>query len=636
MRKSTLLAAPVAVAAVAALAGCGPSHHPKVSASASAVASADAAKEQKLIDSCLTKSNGRHQGRTAGVLQVLGRRHDRRRIPGMRREAARQHHPADQGRAEQVGPADRAELRGVLMAGQSERPENSIFGMTEAPVPDSGSVTGFVTGQVAKVKRPLIALFTILPGLLVLAAAVGILGAAKVIPASQATSLSLFSGKAATAADTAIVKQVTDCGKTTGTITAVTWTPRRCGHRRHPGPALRAPGATVSSLSSCLAGANLANGPTAQNCGAVAQTSGGATADKALAVRPGVHVLHDDGRCIMTATNQDLKLAPLTHFQRVWQLVIGGAVSFGAGGFIYGLYFLIFDAVYRIGGSTWTLSNVWNNWPTNANLPQALSGIRLGGQGGLGTWFVSQWPDIQHVFLQDVPAGLLAGAFVGLALNRGAGKKIGWFDKLTLKVHDVVGVIPSRLQSEATTPAQYIFLGPLMILFALPGVFLFSVLDLGGLALMHHYGFHGLDILGSTAVEIAGMGFFGHQFFANKASMRPAEDAQEFFEDRALGKAQGAIDAVKGYARGQLPLLDCIEQGTAAGKRVKLPWFYPPNYSRILTAKLELLANGTLTFKERSGAARYVLPGLLFVGFLVTILGLYCKFWLANHGGLYV
>ena len=168
------------------------------------------------------------------------------------------------------------------MTGQSERPENSIFGMTEAPVPDSGSVTGFVTGQVAKVKRPLIALFTILPGLLVLAAAVGILGAAKVIPASQATSLSLFSGKAATAADTAIVKQVTDCGKTTGTITAVTWTGppvRVTGVTRL---ALRAPGATVSSLSSCLAGANLANGPTAQNCGAVAQTSGGATADKAL------------------------------------------------------------------------------------------------------------------------------------------------------------------------------------------------------------------------------------------------------------------------------------------------------------------------------------------------------------------
>ena len=65
MRKSTLLAAPVAVAAVAALAGCGPTHHPKVSASASAVASADAAKEQTLVNKCLaqgtvlTKPTGR-------------------------------------------------------------------------------------------------------------------------------------------------------------------------------------------------------------------------------------------------------------------------------------------------------------------------------------------------------------------------------------------------------------------------------------------------------------------------------------------------------------------------------------------------------------------------------------------------
>lgn len=53
MRKRNLLAVPVGIAAVAALAGCGPAHHPKVSSSASAVASADAAKEQALIDKCL-------------------------------------------------------------------------------------------------------------------------------------------------------------------------------------------------------------------------------------------------------------------------------------------------------------------------------------------------------------------------------------------------------------------------------------------------------------------------------------------------------------------------------------------------------------------------------------------------------
>jgi len=55
MRKRNLLAVPAGIAAVAALAGCGPAHHPKVSSSASAVASADAAAEQKVINACLAK-----------------------------------------------------------------------------------------------------------------------------------------------------------------------------------------------------------------------------------------------------------------------------------------------------------------------------------------------------------------------------------------------------------------------------------------------------------------------------------------------------------------------------------------------------------------------------------------------------
>jgi len=53
MRK--LLAAPAVIGAVALLAGCHSGTTPKVSASASSVASADAAKEQKVIDTCLAK-----------------------------------------------------------------------------------------------------------------------------------------------------------------------------------------------------------------------------------------------------------------------------------------------------------------------------------------------------------------------------------------------------------------------------------------------------------------------------------------------------------------------------------------------------------------------------------------------------
>lgn len=341
-------------------------------------------------------------------------------------------------------------------------------------------------------------------------------------------------------------------------------------------------------------------------------------------------------------TTQELQLPKLTPSQRVLRLIWGGALSFGAGGFVYGLYFLLFDAVYSFPwlglNGEYTLAKVWNDWPQTVNLPQTLSFIHIGGQGGLGTWFVGQWPAIQKIFLQGWPIGIIAGAFVALALNYGVGKKITWFDELTLKAHNVFGFIPSRLQEEPTTPAQYVFLVPMMLLFALPGAIFFFAIDLGSIALAHHYGYNGfiVHLLGATAVQITGAGFFSHQFFANKVTMKPAADFQEFFEDRALGKALAAITAFTDYATDRCDILTGIERATAAGRKVKVPWWYPPNYVRILDAKLALLAKGDLEFKERSGNAKLVMMVTLIVGVLIAIVGLYTKFWMANHGGLFL
>jgi hypothetical protein len=340
---------------------------------------------------------------------------------------------------------------------------------------------------------------------------------------------------------------------------------------------------------------------------------------------------------------QTLVLPPLTLVQKVMRLVWSGALSFAVAGFIYGIYFLVTAANYSFPWlglkGPYTLSNMWNTWPQSANLPQTLAFIPLGGEGGLGTWFVGQWPDIQKVLLQGWPISVLAAAFVALALNKGATVKIGWFDKLLLRLHDVFGVIPSRLQSEPTTGPQYLFVLPLALLFALPGAILFFGLDFGLIALLHHNGYNGFavaNVLNAAWFQIVGAGFLSHQFFANKVTMKPAADFTEFFEDRALGKANAGIAALKDYRDGGCDVLTALERATASGRKVAVPWWYPPNYVRALNARLTLLEKGQLQFRERTGSAKIIMVITVGIFILVAIAGLYSKFWLANHGGLFL
>lgn len=114
-------------------------------------------------------------------------------------------------------------------------------------------------------------------------AAIGLFGGARVIPGSQATSLSLFSGKAATQADKTIISQITTCGKESGTILNIQWSgpPLRVSSVvTGENASLSAPGKTGPSEVSCLAALYLAKGATAQSCPGIAVGSGGAaTAD---------------------------------------------------------------------------------------------------------------------------------------------------------------------------------------------------------------------------------------------------------------------------------------------------------------------------------------------------------------------
>src|ERR1700733_1551377 len=100
---------------------------------------------------------------------------------------------------------------------------------------------------------------------------------------------------------------------------------------------------------------------------------------------------------------QTLELRKLKPWEYVQTLVYGSGGAFAGGGLVYAVYILVFQATYVFFGHTLTLSNVWNNWPTLVNLPAHLASVRIGGNGGLGTWFVANWPGIQHTFFVAWP-----------------------------------------------------------------------------------------------------------------------------------------------------------------------------------------------------------------------------------------
>jgi hypothetical protein len=142
-----------------------------------------------------------------------------------------------------------------------------------------GTQAAHIGGRVGEALASLLSTAVII---FTLVAAVGAIGGAKVIHADQATSLALFSGKAATAADTAIIKQITTCGKVSGTVLAVQWSGpplRVTSDTLGTNKSLSAPGPGGQSEASCLASdaANLKAGPTAQSCPSVALQSGGSS-----------------------------------------------------------------------------------------------------------------------------------------------------------------------------------------------------------------------------------------------------------------------------------------------------------------------------------------------------------------------
>lgn len=223
----------------------------------------------------------------------------------------------------------------------------------------------------------------------------------------------------------------------------------------------------------------------------------------------------------------------------------------------------------------------------------------------LGFRTYAWWTAVRHA-IRNVYEGLLGGLLgMMVGIRWKPPKPATRFDNLLVKLH-----FPSRHQQRRTSPLQVI-LSPLTVSLAgLPGFVVALSAVLGGSWLSHH--FH--VVVHLTAVTMPHqavlqsylatwqwqyqlVGLAAGLFYGRKAFFKIAEDIQLFF----------------------------IERRITAGRRPG--WIYPWNY-RVRYDQVLAETGGAV---PRHG--RWVsvfMPVVLLIGFLLTVNGVYVRFWIAK------
>jgi hypothetical protein len=217
----------------------------------------------------------------------------------------------------------------------------------------------------------------------------------------------------------------------------------------------------------------------------------------------------------------------------------------------------------------------------------------------------SWWTTVRHN-IRNVYEGLLGGLLgMAVGIRWKAPKPATRIDNLLVKLH-----VPSRHQQRRTTPLQLI-LSPLTVSLAgLPGFAVALAVVKGGAWFFDHY--HVVvhwptvavphvavvqDYLATWQWQYQLVGLVAGLFYGRKAFFKVAEDIQLFF----------------------------IERRVAAGRRPGR--IYPMNYR----LRYEQVLTETGGQVEKHGAwISILMPIVLVIGLLLTIDGIYVRFWIAK------
>jgi hypothetical protein len=314
------------------------------------------------------------------------------------------------------------------------------------------------------------------------------------------------------------------------------------------------------------------------------------------------------------------RLSAADRLQNLVYSVVGGHAGVWI---VSAVYFLVFEAKYRVFGTTIWLKHGWDNLPANIGLS--------------GSWLDQHWDTIRHLYFRNVPEGILGLLLILAVLARA--KPVGEpgrLDALLVRLH-----FPSHHQGqlgrpERVTPLQVI-LSPITVLLAsLPGVIVGSLLIYGVPPLLRHLGLQplaGFHPPAWTDAYLAGhswqplaIGALGGWFYGRKAFSKVADDVQLFFVERWLNRAYAA-DAILGkLTSGAISQEEARDELTQL-RATRPSRIYPPAFRR----RYRVLLTAGVTAEKHGRWVSFLMPLVVLILTVLAVFGAYIRLWYAGH-----
>jgi len=337
-----------------------------------------------------------------------------------------------------------------------------------------------------------------------------------------------------------------------------------------------------------------------------------------------------------TQSAAEILAGKIPFWNRAQSVVYSAAAGQWAVGFWSGVYVLVTQAHY-FGKS---FKNTWDNLAVI---------LHLGAIPGIGRFLVENADIGRHIFFRDAPEAVLAYAVVAMIITWLAMKKyqVSLFRKILIKLHlageperkipliqkAMVRVgMPSIYQEDmgrhaGTSPLQYMFLIPSMLLAALPGEILVAAIIFGGIAFAHHHGYYSPWLEPTSPWVSPLIGTAGGKAFGHAPAVKAGYDAQVFYLGKRLSVNYAADSILSSFHE------DLISQAKARNdltrmRRADPAIWYPASYrhlyDRLLAARTAVREYGKLS------TVTFALFVVLFV--VIGAWGVYLRKYGIGHG----
>jgi hypothetical protein len=246
----------------------------------------------------------------------------------------------------------------------------------------------------------------------------------------------------------------------------------------------------------------------------------------------------------------------------------------------------------------------------------------------IGGWMVAHWDIFRHVYLRDAPESVLAFALVAMIVVKWKNLK----DKTPLMDRVLVKLrMPSPYQGQAgrhpdTSPLQFLFLLPSMLIIALPGEILVSAAVFGGMALASKQGYHSPWLTAQSPWVPIVIGIAGGALAGHKPAVKAGRDVQRYFLGKRLAATYAAGDILSGFELHRTTLEEARDKLTGMRRTtpgVLFPVTYQLRYASLLARHEPAQRHG------KAGSA--VTVGFVLILIVLAGYGLYVRKWGISH-----